>query len=75
MAHIAIFVIYGTVSAKTYPLLILCWDKNALRLNRNNFQTVIAINILFSELHTTPFFYGKSTIKPIWTLAAAVSNF
>ena len=44
---------------ENFPSFNLCWDKNALRLNRNNFQMVIAINILFSALHTTPYFYRK----------------
>ena len=30
-----------------------------LRLNRYNFQTVKAIDFLFSTLHTTPFLYGE----------------
>ena len=42
-----------------FPLLISWWHTNALCLNCNNFQTVMATNILFSALHTTPFFYGK----------------
>ena len=54
-----IIILNETVYAKTYPLLILFWDKNALHLNSNNFQKVIAINFLFSALHTTPFFCGK----------------
>ena len=44
--------IYGTVSTKL-PLKI------PLRLNRYNFQTVKAIDFLFSTLHTTPFLYGE----------------
>ena len=28
-------------------------------MNRYNFRTVIAMNILYSKLHTTPFVYGK----------------
>ena len=43
--------IYGTVSTKL-PLKI------PLRLNHYNFQTVKAIDFLFSTLHTTPFLYG-----------------
>ena len=50
---------YGTVSAKISHLLILCWGTNALRLNRYNFRTVTAMNIVFSALHTRPVFYGK----------------
>ena len=33
--------------------------KIPLRLNRYNFQTVKAIDFLFSTLHTTPFLYGE----------------
>ena len=44
--------IYGTVSTKL-PLKI------SLRLNCYNFQTVKAIDFLFSTLHTTPFLYGE----------------
>ena len=43
---------YGTVSTKL-PLKI------SLRLNCYNFQTVKAIDFLFSTLHTTPFLYGE----------------
>ena len=34
----------------------ICY-KNALRLNRYNFRTVNAIDVLFSTLHSTPFPY------------------
>ena len=44
--------IYGTVST-ILPLKII------LRLNHYNFQTVKAIDFLFSTLHTTPFLYGE----------------
>ena len=44
--------IYGTVSTKL-PIKI------PLRLNRYNFQTVKAIDFLFSTLHTKPFLYGE----------------
>ena len=42
--------IYGTVSNKFAP---------QKRLNHYNFQTVKAIDFLFSTLHTTPFLYGE----------------
>ena len=48
-------IIYGTVSAKIAPRLE-CY-KNASRLNRYNFPTDIAIDFLFSKLHTTPCHY------------------
>ena len=44
--------IYGTVSTKLPLKIPLC-------LNRYNFQTVKAIDFLFSTLHTTPFLYGE----------------
>ena len=47
--------INGTVSAKIAPRL-KCY-KNASRLNRYNFPTDNAIDVLFSTLHTTPFHY------------------
>ena len=48
-------IIYGTVSAKIAPRL-KCY-KHASRLNRYNFPTDIAIDFLFSTLHTTSFHY------------------
>ena len=42
--------IYGTVSAKIAPRL-KCY-KNASRLNRYNFPTDNAIDLLFSTLHS-----------------------
>ena len=43
-------IIYGTVSAKIAPRL-KCY-KNASRLNRYNLPTDIAIDFLFSTLHS-----------------------
>ena len=53
-SHIYMYIkhMYGTVSTKL-PLKI------SLRLNCNNFQTVKAIDFLFSTLHTTSFLYGE----------------
>ena len=39
--------------------IIKCY-KNASRVNRYNFPTVKAIDLLFSTLHTTPFHYGET---------------
>ena len=47
--HTTTCYIYGT----KLPLKI------PLRLNHYNFQTVRAIDFLFSTLHTTPFLYGE----------------
>ena len=45
-----IFITFGTVSAKIAPRL-KCY-KNASRLNRYNFPTDNAIDLLFSTLHS-----------------------
>ena len=41
-----------------HSYIIKCY-KNASRLNRYNFPTINAINIVLSPLHTTPFLYSK----------------
>ena len=52
---------YGTVTQKLPPhgYIIKCY-KIASRLDRYNFPTVNAINVLFSTLHTTPCHYGET---------------
>ena len=56
-----IFITFGTVSAKIAPPL-KCY-KNASRLNRYNFPTDNANDLLFSTLHTTPFLYEVLKIE------------
>ena len=49
--------------------------KNHSRLNRYNFRTVHAINILFSTLHTTPFLYGRTCFGVLHLLLASIATF
>ena len=53
--QVIIVIIIGTVSAKIAPRLK--YYKNASRLNRYNFPTDNANDVLFATLHTTPFHY------------------
>ena len=46
--------------------------KNALRLNRYNFRTVKAIDVLFSTLHSTPFPYVDLYFRVLHKLHAYV---
>ena len=55
-------------------MYIKCY-KIALRLNHYNFQTVKAINTLFSTLHTTPFLCGKIHFGVFHLLHASITTF
>ena len=47
---------------------------NYSRLNRYNFRTVIAIDFLFSTLHTTSFLFGKIDSEVFHLLRASVTT-
>ena len=49
-------------------------EKDPLRLHRNNFRTVNAINFLFSTLHTTPFLYGKILLEVLHLLRVSIAT-
>ena len=68
--------IYGKVYEKRdLACIVKKYNKNALRLICYNFQTVNAINFLFSTLHTAPFLYGKKHFGVLHLLRVSIATF
>ena len=69
-----IYIYMGQFHENGPSFILIKSYKIALHLNRNNFRTIKAINVLFSTLHTTPFLYGKIHFGVLHLLRARITT-